>query len=92
MTIETASTNDISTLKQLAKCAILESVEADTDIKKEIMSDTEYHIDLNVSRADRVFLKYTDKSVLGFILIQKFWNLSDLFVLPSAQGKGVGKW
>ena len=56
------------------------------------MSDTEYHIDLNVSRADRVFLKYTDKSVLGFILIQKFWNLSDLFVLPSAQGEGVGKW
>jgi len=49
------------------------------------------HIDNNLYGADRVFLKYTDKTVLGFILKQQFWNLSDLFVLPSAQGNGVGK-
>ena len=91
MTIEIASINDIANLKELAKSAILESVEADIDIKKEIITDTEKHIDNNLYGADRVFLKYTDKTVLGFILIQQFWNLSDLFVLPSAQGNGVGK-
>lgn len=34
MTIEKASIDDIANLKELAKSAILESVEADIDIKK----------------------------------------------------------
>ena len=89
--IEKVSIDDIEKLKELAKNAILDSVDAGIDIKKEIIVDTENHIDRNLTGSDRVFLKYTDKTVLGFILIQKFWNLSDLFVLPSAQGIGIGK-
>jgi len=91
MTIENVSVSDIGKLKELAKSTILDSVDAGIDIKKAIITDTENHIEGNLPRSDRVFLKYTDETILGFILIQKFWNLSDLFVLPSAQGNGVGK-
>ena len=91
MKIEAVSIEDSDSLKKLARIAINESVEAGIDLKREIVSDTEIHIDKNVARSDRVFLKCTDTAIMGFILVQKFWNLSDLFVLPSVQGRGIGK-
>lgn len=91
MNIEEVSKDDIGKLKQLARSVILESVDASIDIKREIVLDTESHIDRHLVGADRVFFKYTDSTILGFILVQKFWNLSDLFVCPSVQGNGIGK-
>jgi GNAT superfamily N-acetyltransferase len=32
-----------------------------------------------------------DKSIVGFIVVKDYWNLSHLFVLPSFQKKGIGK-
>jgi GNAT superfamily N-acetyltransferase len=91
MNIEEISETDIDILKGVARRAIIESVEADDAIKEKLIIDTARHIDANTSNADRVFLRCVDDGVLGFILIQDYWNLSDLFVLPEAHGKGVGK-
>lgn len=31
------------------------------------------------------------REIVGFILVKEFWNFSHLFVLPSYQGRGVGR-
>ncbi|MDH5633904.1 MAG: GNAT family N-acetyltransferase [Gammaproteobacteria bacterium] len=32
-----------------------------------------------------------NKSIVGFIIVKEFWNLSHLFVLPAFQQQGIGK-
>jgi GNAT superfamily N-acetyltransferase len=91
MNIGEITEKDTDILKMVARRAIIESVEADDTIKEKLIIDTARHIEANVSSVDRVFLKCTDDGPLGFILIQGYWNLSDLFVLPESHGKGVGK-
>jgi GNAT superfamily N-acetyltransferase len=91
MKIEEASEDDIAELKDLAKSAIIKSVDVDKEIKKEIIADTMTHIERNISGSERVFLKYSDSAILGFILVQNYWNLSDLFVSPKSHGKGIGR-
>ena len=91
MKIEKISNKDIEVIKKIAKKAILESVDVSIDLKEEIISDTMKHIDKGLSNSECVFLKYTETDILGFILIQEYWNLSDLFVLPEMHGKGIGK-
>ena len=91
MNIEKVSEKDIDAIKELALRTIIESVDASVSIKNQIITDTMKHIEENIGESGRVFLKCIDDKVLGFILIQEYWNLSDLFVIPEAQGKGVGK-
>jgi ribosomal protein S18 acetylase RimI-like enzyme len=90
MNIDEVSEKDIEVIKGLARRAIIESVDATGSIKDEIVTDTMLHIEKNISGSERVFLKCTDENVLGFILIQEYWNLSDLFVIPDAPGRGIG--
>ena len=91
MNIEKVSEEDIGAIKELARRVIIESVDTNDSIKNEIITDTMMHIEKNIDASERVFLKCIDENVLGFILIQEYWNLSDLFVIPEAHGKGVGK-
>lgn len=91
MKISEISNKDIEEIKELARRAILESVDASDDIKEEIIAGTMSHIDKNSSNSECIFLKYAKPEVLGFILVQDYWNLSDLFVLPESHGKGAGK-
>lgn len=91
MNIEAASQQDSEVLKNIAVRAILETVTASDEIKTEIIAGTMKHIEANLSGSDGVFLMCRDSSIVGFILIQHFWNLSDLFVLPSSHHKGVGR-
>ena len=90
MKIEEVSKDDVDELKELARSSILETVEAREDIKVEIIADTMAHIEMNMLGTERVFLKCYSSTILGFIIIQNYWNLSDLFVLPKSHGKGVG--
>ena len=91
MNIAEISANDVGELKKLARRAILESVDANDNLKDEIILDTLSHIDKNASGSDCIFLKYFENDILGFILVQDYWNLSDLYVLPESHGKGVGR-
>ena len=91
MGIEGVSAGDAESLKRLARKTILESVNAGIDQRRGIVADAERHVDTHLAGSDRVFLKYTDSTILGFILVQKYWNLSDLFVLPSVHGNGIGR-
>lgn len=91
MKIEKISSNDIEEIKMLARRAVLELVSATDRVKNEIIFDTWKRIEKCSSESDGVFLKCTEADILGFILIQDGWNLSDLFVLPEMCGKGIGK-
>lgn len=91
MKIERVISTEIELIKEIAKKAILESVDASSELKKEIISDTIKHIDKATLNSESVFLKCVGEDVLGFILIQQYWNLSDLFVLPKAHGQGIGR-
>lgn len=90
MKITHVNKGDVQDLKNISRKAIHLSVEADELIKKEIVNDTDKHIEKNLEATDCVFLKYKSKSISGFILVQSFWNLSDLFVVPDQHGKGIG--
>ena len=91
MKIVEVSEKDIKTLKELARRTIIESVNVTNHIKDEIITNTMMRIDKNICGSKRIFLKCISEETLGFILIQDYWNLSDLFVSPEVHGKGVGK-
>jgi len=91
--IEEVKVQDAELLKTISRDAILESVQVDEALKQEIIKDTFNHIDLYISCDEHIFLKYinSQNEILGFILLRDAWNLSDLFVMPSAHGKGIGR-
>ena len=91
MKIEQVSDKDIAEIKELARRAILESVKAEDSVKTDVIADTETHIEVNLKKGGCSFLKCVDDKILGFILIQEYWNLSDLYVLPDVHRKGIGK-
>lgn len=90
MKIDHVSSTDIVELKNLARNSILQSVEATIDTKKEIISNTYHHIDKCKDSLNCVFLKCSESTIVGYILVQNHWNLSDLYVKQSEQGRGVG--
>ena len=81
---------DAQRLKYISEQAVLASVHVEDKIIAEIISDTHRHIEQNLESSERVFLKYQNNQVIGFILIQRFWNLSDLFVVPEKHREGIG--
>ncbi|WLQ13287.1 GNAT family N-acetyltransferase [Hahella aquimaris] len=91
MNIELVSENDFGILKGIAKEAIESSVDVPVEIKAEIIANTFIHIEKGVQKESNVFLKCMSEEVLGFILVQDSWNLSDLFVTPVNHGCGAGR-
>ncbi|HEX5056984.1 MAG TPA: GNAT family N-acetyltransferase [Gammaproteobacteria bacterium] len=91
MQITAVTKADVEEIKNLARRAILEVVTVDASLKQGIIADTDRHIDGNLGNEKSVFLKCRADRVVGFILVQDSWNLSDLFVLPEAHGKGIGR-
>lgn len=91
MKIEKVSISDVGRLKEIARRAIEKSVFTEAEIKKDIIVDTYRHIDENIKGTECVFLKCSDSLIHGFILVQDYWNLSDLYVSPESHGKGLGK-
>jgi GNAT superfamily N-acetyltransferase len=90
MKIEHVSKMDLEDLKEIAKLAIEQSVDAEETIKKDLILDTYSHIEKGIEITDKVYLKCVTDRVLGFILIREYWNLSDLFVSPPHHGAGAG--
>ena len=81
---------DAQRLKYISEQAVLASVHVEEKIITEIISDTHRHIEQNLESSGRVFLKYQNNQITGFILIQRFWNLSELFVVPGKHREGIG--
>lgn len=85
------SKKDEKVLKEISKKAILEAVDAEAGLKAGLVEDTFKHIEDGLGNPSGVFLVYNDSAEhLGYIQVREYWNLSNLFVLPKAHGKGVG--
>lgn len=93
ITIETVTEKDPNDLKNIAQMAIIESVDAPKEMKNNIITDTFAHIEKGIVDQDCCYLKCvsSEAKITGFVLIQNYWNLSDLFVTPAMQGQGLGK-
>jgi len=91
MDIEEVSSTDLVQLMEIAKIAVLQSVDAPEEVKQEIITDTNHHLEAGLISQSSVFLKKGGEDIKGFILIQDYWNLSDLFVIPKYHGEGIGK-
>ncbi|MGH1472012.1 MAG: GNAT family N-acetyltransferase [Cellvibrionaceae bacterium] len=90
-TISSVNQADVNDLQTLASMAIIESVTASKTEKIEIINNTFSHIEKAINQDNVIFLQYKINEPLGFIIIQEYWNLSDLFVCPSFHGNKIGK-
>ncbi len=92
MNIAVVTIDDIRVLKVIAEMAINQSVKVVPEKKPAILHDVCSNIDNWAGKNNCVFLKYKEEhKLIGFILIKEYWNLSDLFILPSEHRKGLGK-
>ncbi len=89
--IEKTSAVDLNEIKQVAKLSLCECVEAPRQEKERLLPHIWSDIEECINSSNAIFLKYSTDQILGFILIKDGWNLSQLFVHPEQQGKGVGK-
>ena len=91
MTVKLAQEHDIELLCDIASQAVQKSVKIDEPLQGELIAHIRSNIKNNISKSDCVFLTVGGDQLLGYILVQNYWNLSDLFVLPEAQGRGLGR-
>lgn len=91
MSSKPVAETDLEELWVVAEVALRVSVMLPSDVLEDLLEHTRKNIVGYISRPDCVFLKYEENAeIIGFILIKEYWNLSDLFVLPEHQSKGVG--
>ncbi len=82
---------DGGALKAVAERALRNMESISMIDKEEFIKHTSNNIDSFLDSTDCVFLKYKiENQVVAYILVKHFWNLSDLFVLPSYQKQGIG--
>jgi len=92
MNIEPVSCDDVSDLLNIAKAAVLETVDAIENDKPNILDGILNNIMEWHSNDNCVFYKFTNNGITkGFILIKEYWNFSDIFVLPKYQRQGIGR-
>ena len=93
MTIREIAQEDYSSLLDVASSAVLETVEAPAPEKAGLLDGIRNNLDLVCTSAIAgVFLAAIESGEpSGFILVKDYWNLSDLFVLPKFQSKGIGR-
>ncbi len=82
--------HDVSELKALAELVMFESVDAPENEKEFLVPHIKQDIEKHVSDPTCVFLKASEKNIVGFILIKEYWHLSHLFIRPDCQSRGLG--
>ncbi len=83
---------DLSEIRALIESAVRESVAtSDEDAEflvTDILGSLEWWQD---HKNESIHLKYSsDGNIVGVILVKEFWNLANLFVLPTQFRRGIG--
>lgn len=91
--LETVTVEDLPAIRGLIASAVLDSV-AQTEqeaffLLNDIGTSLEWWLE---NPDDSLHLKYSHAgSIVGVVLVKHFWNLTNLFVAPGHQGRGIGR-
>lgn len=93
MSVELVTQSDIPEVLELIAQAVRHSVVGNEEDARFILSDIKSVLDELASKSiEAVHLKYvTEGRIGGVVLVKKYWNLSNLFVLPALQRRGIGR-
>jgi len=91
MIIRELTRQDLPSLRVIAELAVVQTVDAPTSEKSAILDGIFRNLNLAAAGGSAgVFLVAEhDHQSLGFILIKNHWNLSDLFIHPEHQARGI---
>lgn len=84
---------DFPEIKNLISTSLLSCVTNDEVVHDNLLTEILKGFDWWLSNQKNCFGKVAEQNgkIQGVILVKEFWNFSDLFVLPNAQRKGIGK-
>ena len=93
MTIHPVDGHDLPSIRELIAAAVRESVTKSEDEAIFLINDIEESLTWwQDNREDSLHLKCIDSArIVSVILVKEFWNLTNLFVAPDCQGRGVGR-
>ena len=91
--IREVATDDLSEIRQLIEAAIRKNVASTAAEAEFLLDDIGHSLDWWLENpSEALHLKYEDRGqIVGVILIKRFWNLTNLFVAPSHQRRGIGE-
>ena len=91
--IEPVEVTDIPEVKRLIETAVRESVADSDDDAAYLIDDIRESLDWWQQNPGKcIHLKYLDGGkIVGVILVKDYWNLVNLFVLPSEHRQGIGR-
>ena len=91
--IEPVGVSDLEEIRALIAAAINASVTGSDDEVRFISDDIEKSLLWWLDNpAKSIHLKYLDSgAIVGVVLVKDFWNLTNLFVIPSHQRRGIGR-
>ena len=91
--IETVEAMDVREVLRLIDAAVRESVASSDEDAAYLIDDIQESIDWWQQNPETcIHLKYVDGGqIVGVVLVKDYWNLVNLFVLPSKHGQGIGK-
>lgn len=93
MTLSPVDIHDLPSIKALIASAIRASVASSEEEAVFLIDDIDESLDWWRQNPDAsLHLKYSDSgTIAGVVLVKEFWNLTNLFVAPEHQGRGIGR-
>ena len=84
---------DLPEIRRLIEGALREGVTRDESSVAYLMQDICHSLDQWVAApADKLHIKYVDDgAIAGVVLVKDWWNLTNLFVEPHHQRRGIGR-
>lgn len=90
--VEAALAHDAPLIRALAESVIRSTFAGDLPLQDDIVGNVNFNVDKWLQEPEGcVHLKAVDHgAIVGMVLVREFWNLCNLYVAPSHQGRGVG--
>ena len=91
--IEIVEAADIPEVQRLIETAVRESVATSDEDAAYLIDDIQESVDWWQQNPEKcIHLKYVDGGqIVGVVLVKDYWNLVNLFVLPSMHRQGIGR-
>ena len=91
--IEDARDEDLESIRQVVAETVAACIDVADDVLPVLLKDILSGLDWwRENKQSSVLLKYTlDGGIVGMVMVKNYWNVSDLFVLPTFHRRGIGR-